>query len=924
MFLRQDIGTLSTRLQKVQEREMIPEQEKVKEHKEFHMSDMVYDQELFQEHEADQAHTIIQECDTVPQPRSIQQPLERSGQERLQRQAEGQAQASNQKLSGTDEHQSPKEEQMQQLRTSTWRVEPTKDLIQLEEELSTVVQDMRETNMGDLMLHSLYFSQIKERHDRIPEAHAETFNWVFLGESDPATPWANYVQWLKECDNTNGLYWVTGKAGSGKSTLMRYLYDDTRTRECLAHWAAPYSPTIVSCFFWNPGTPIQKSLTGLLRSLLHGILCQRPDLMRIASSWRWQSYDLGETNLSPWTNRELLDAFRTTLESSKDTARFCVFVDGLDEFDGDDKARSEVNDLFISLSELSHIKVCLSSRPWLVYEDAFKGRPSLQLHELTYNDIQNYVRVELSENPKFKQLELRDRAGCSRLRSTIVDKAVGVFIWVYLVVRSLLEGLRNEDDVDDLQRRLDLMPADLGEYFSYMMGTLDSFYLEQAARLFWITLNGGQLTLMTHSLCQENDKDFAVKAKIEPFSKEEIYRRHLSMKRRLNSRCKDLLQVYRGGPLGQPFNFYVDFLHRTVKDFLQLSTMQIKLKHLLPQTSITNSEPFDTNVVLCKSYLAQIKGMRRYEVFPYLWNEFAHNAWCYEREIRKPLETLLDELDASVKHIWPKSGTWIHKEDSEKTYPELRLKMDDTGYPFLRGSFVALAIAAELHLYTRAKLIGDSSIVRHKQGRPLLDCALRPKWCEKSSSNKNVSQELCRPDIETVRLLLAQGADPNEQYYGSTVWGRFICFLHDNRSTLRDLLDLEMWAELAGLLIEKGASPQAVWQRRRTTSEDSIFLDPLDVLSSTFNDEDFRNFKTRLQMNADRSQHQQANHEVDHSSHQNGTHLSHAEEGATMQDQDHDVHRNLVYRGQTDTQTDRKRARSLEAPPECTKRIRSQ
>ena len=68
-------------------------------------------------------------------------------------------------------------------------------------------------------------------------------------------------------------------------------------------------------------------------------------------------------------------------------------------------------------------------------------------------------------------------AACSSYILGIVDKAEGVFLWVYQVVRSSLEGLRNEDGIKDLRRRLDLMPADFEKYFTHIFSTLEPFYL---------------------------------------------------------------------------------------------------------------------------------------------------------------------------------------------------------------------------------------------------------------------------------------------------------------------------------------------------------------------------------------------------------------------------------------------------------------
>ena len=40
----------------------------------------------------------------------------------------------------------------------------------------------------------------------------------------------------------------------------------------------------------------------------------------------------------------------------------------------------------------------------------------------------------------------------------IVTKANGVFLWIQLVVKSLLNGLKNRDDISDLRQRLEECP----------------------------------------------------------------------------------------------------------------------------------------------------------------------------------------------------------------------------------------------------------------------------------------------------------------------------------------------------------------------------------------------------------------------------------------------------------------------------------
>jgi hypothetical protein len=60
--------------------------------------------------------------------------------------------------------------------------------------------------------------------------------------------------------------------------------------------------------------------------------------------------------------------------------KLCLFIDGLDEYDG---RYSDIIDLCHEFAALPNLKLCLSSRPLLIFENAFSGSPSLQLQDLT-------------------------------------------------------------------------------------------------------------------------------------------------------------------------------------------------------------------------------------------------------------------------------------------------------------------------------------------------------------------------------------------------------------------------------------------------------------------------------------------------------------------------------------------------------------
>jgi hypothetical protein len=77
--------------------------------------------------------------------------------------------------------------------------------------------------------------------------------------------------------------------------------------------------------------------------------------------------------------------------------RICLFIDSLDEYEDDhDGAYMDIIALLIGMAASSSIKICVSSRPWLVFEDAFETTPKLQLQDLTYHDIQRYTKDKKS------------------------------------------------------------------------------------------------------------------------------------------------------------------------------------------------------------------------------------------------------------------------------------------------------------------------------------------------------------------------------------------------------------------------------------------------------------------------------------------------------------------------------------------------
>ena len=180
------------------------------------------------------------------------------------------------------------------------------------------------------VLDALHFRSIDERRTTILNAHKNTFEWVFSKSEDKVVKWDNLPEWLR---HGAGCYWINGKAGSGKSTLMKFIWHDGRTTQALKAWSASSDLVIASFYFWSAGTPLQKSQEGLLRALLLAILERRPELVAAPFPNLCRaiiSYQIA--NVINFTFAELKIAFMALVCSISDDLKVCFLIDGIDEY----------------------------------------------------------------------------------------------------------------------------------------------------------------------------------------------------------------------------------------------------------------------------------------------------------------------------------------------------------------------------------------------------------------------------------------------------------------------------------------------------------------------------------------------------------------------------------------------------------------
>src|SRR5437016_2512801 len=107
------------------------------------------------------------------------------------------------------------------------------------------------------------------RFSKVSEPHGTTCKWLWENKE--------FLRWFKE---DHGLFWIEGKPGCGKSTLMKYSFLEVRRRSG-GRLQDRYHAT-VGHFFNARGLTIEKSLEGLYRTLAHHLLVQIPRLFVFA------------------------------------------------------------------------------------------------------------------------------------------------------------------------------------------------------------------------------------------------------------------------------------------------------------------------------------------------------------------------------------------------------------------------------------------------------------------------------------------------------------------------------------------------------------------------------------------------------------------------------------------------------------------
>jgi hypothetical protein len=547
------------------------------------------------------------------------------------------------------------------------------------------------------------------RRETIRNAYGPTCRW-FLNHPD-------YLAWLdpKQLPDHNGFLWVSGKPGAGKSTIMKFTFahmaEENRSKITPQH--RPDS-CFASFFFNARGESLERTITGMYRSLLIQLLEWYKDLQAILDD-----YKLDAEKCDNWFTLDTLKTMFQKAVLSLGKREFTCFIDALDECD--EQQAIDMIQYFEDLTEESTEKdilfrVCFSSRHYPYIDIQGSIRLKLEDQPGHNDDLQMYVR---------RRLKARDASMLEELYPLILEKAAGVFLWVALVIRIL-----NKEDRygrPALKKRVTDLPSDLSELFKDMitrdyenteelqLSVLWVLYAERSLRPdeYYHALWAGLYSkgLMDSEIPTTSTMSVDSMARIERY---------------VISSSKGLAEITKSD---HPI---VQFIHESVRDFL------IKdggLRQLWPGLDVELESPGHERLkICCDTYITHPKVRETVSKLP--WNtaglkkltflRYASQHIMYHANIAAKAIAQDDFLTRFCKESWPDfpnvfderkyaQNTSILYFLAEKGYPtliqtalisepEINTPGEEHGYPL----FAALA---NRHIEAAAALLGSNTSI---------------------------------------------------------------------------------------------------------------------------------------------------------------------------------------------------------------------
>jgi hypothetical protein len=310
-----------------------------------------------------------------------------------------------------------------------------------------------------------------------------------------------------------------------------------------------------AAFFFNArGHVLERGAASMLKGLLYQLLQKNKALYRLLLQDLRQCLT-GPPSKAPesihWDHKTLTSMMLKLIAKSTGM-RIILFIDALDESTDEDR------DVVISLLEQI---VPASQKSGLVLDVIFSSRPDatidisrcryICLEDENHRDITLYIEKELVSRANRR----REINRHNELAHRVMEKADGVFLWVYLVVPRLRRQINRGDTLRKLLQVLEDIPTPLEELFKDILMRIGSDYLPETMRMMQLAVLTERplgLEELRHALAFGPD---CTHGSFEEWQRSEDYVEDgEQMRQRVQSRSGGLLEVradYEGRPYEQ-------------------------------------------------------------------------------------------------------------------------------------------------------------------------------------------------------------------------------------------------------------------------------------------------------------------------------------------------------------------------------------
>ncbi|KAK5080510.1 hypothetical protein LTR24_008500 [Lithohypha guttulata] len=333
---------------------------------------------------------------------------------------------------------------------------------------------------------ALAYDSMSARRMQLAQDPAQHVEWVWKQKAHSGV---GFVDWL---GSESPMFWITGKPGSGKSTLMKYVADSTRTRDFLP--AHPDRQWLVVHFYFDfrAGSGTANSVDGLLKSMLFQLARQSDDAAdAIRHDPKGADYHEVRSTLD---RQELLHLLQVSTSAILPKHDICGFVDALDEFSGHSL------DLLRLMDSLIHhgvSKICVASRPEFILAQYLGDRPHLEMQAYNFRTIQAYVKDVLQQIPA----QVHPNVSLAELTIDVVQAAEGVILWARLAMYHLVQSVISGETKEEIYQALNEFPRELNGVYERLLQALEPSKQLESAMFLHLIQTGAPNTTMWDLHC---------------------------------------------------------------------------------------------------------------------------------------------------------------------------------------------------------------------------------------------------------------------------------------------------------------------------------------------------------------------------------------------------------------------------------------